>query len=85
MLSKFVSSIGANTDALTSGALTTAATVGEVLAGMLLTLFTTIFFLHDGANIWSFVIRAVPANVRDRVTCWPDSFVPCRGEQRSAG
>jgi predicted PurR-regulated permease PerM len=67
VLSKFVSSIGANTDALTSGALTTAATVGEVLAGMLLTLFTTIFFLHDGAAIWSFVIRAVPENVRDRV------------------
>lgn len=67
VLSKFVSSIGANTDALTSGALTTAATVGEVLAGMLLTLFTTIFFLHDGAAIWSFVIRAVPENIRDRV------------------
>lgn len=67
VLSKFVSSIGANTDALTSGALTTAATVGEVLAGMLLTLFTTIFFLHDGAAIWTFVIKAVPENIRDRV------------------
>jgi predicted PurR-regulated permease PerM len=67
VLSKFVSSIGANTDALTSGALTTAATVGEVLAGMLLTLFTTIFFLHDGAAIWSFVVKAVPAPIRDRV------------------
>jgi predicted PurR-regulated permease PerM len=67
VLSKFISSLGANTDALTSGALTTAATVGEVLAGMLLTLFTTIFFLHDGAAIWTFVIKIVPADIRDRV------------------
>jgi putative heme transporter len=67
MLAKFVSSLGANTDALTSGALTTAATVGEVLAGILLTLFTLIFFLHGGAEIWSFVIRVVPTNIRDRV------------------
>ncbi|HEX4225120.1 MAG TPA: AI-2E family transporter [Pseudonocardiaceae bacterium] len=67
VLSKFVSSLGANTDALTSGALTTAATVGEVLAGMLLTLFTTIFFLHDGSSIWNFVIKVVPSDIRDRV------------------
>jgi predicted PurR-regulated permease PerM len=67
VLNKFVSSLGANTDALTTGALTTAATVGEVLAGMLLTLFTTIFFLHDGGAIWSFVVRIVPVNIRDRV------------------
>ncbi|HEX3784406.1 MAG TPA: AI-2E family transporter [Pseudonocardiaceae bacterium] len=67
VLNKFVSSLGANTDALTSGALTTAATVGEVLAGFLLTLFTLIFFLHDGASIWSFLLRAVPSDIRDRV------------------
>ncbi len=67
VLNKFVSSIGANTDALTSGALTTAATVGEVLAGFLLTLFTLIFFLHDGESIWSFVLRVVPGDIRDRV------------------
>jgi putative heme transporter len=66
-LNKLVSSIGANTDSLTSGAITTATTVGEVLAALLLTLFTLIFFLYDGGAIWTFVLRAVPGDVRDRV------------------
>ena len=52
---------------ITTGALTTAATLGELLTGFLLALFTLIFFLHDGDGIWSFLIRAVPADVRPRV------------------
>jgi len=51
---------------ITSSALTTAATVGELLTGLLLALFTLIFFLHDGDGIWRFLVRAVPADVRDR-------------------
>lgn len=52
---------------ITSGALTTAATLGELLTGLLLALFTLIFFLHDGDGIWRFVTRAVPRDVRQRV------------------
>jgi predicted PurR-regulated permease PerM len=52
---------------ITTSALSTAATLGEVLTGLLLVLFTTIFFLHDGGGIWSFLIRIVPADVRPRV------------------
>ncbi|HEX4703218.1 MAG TPA: AI-2E family transporter [Pseudonocardiaceae bacterium] len=66
-LNKLVKSLGADQTAITSGALTTAATVGEVLTAILLTMFTLIFFLQDGGQIWSFVIRVVPADVRDRV------------------
>jgi predicted PurR-regulated permease PerM len=66
-LNNLVRSIGGNTSSLTSGALTTAATVSELLAALLLTIFTLIFFLHDGAAIWSFLLRAVPADIRDRV------------------
>jgi predicted PurR-regulated permease PerM len=51
-----------NRDLLTSGALTTAATVGEVLTGLLLTLFTLFFFLMDGRAIWLWVVGLTPAN-----------------------
>lgn len=64
---KLVKSLGADQSALTSGALTTAMTVTEVLTSILLTLFTLIFFLHDGNKIWTFAVRIVPADVRDRV------------------
>src|SRR6478735_8183769 len=52
---------------LTSGALSTAATVTEIITGALLTLFTLIFFLHGGRNIWQFVTKIFPTHVRGRV------------------
>ena len=64
------SAIGAlrgHQEQLTSGALSTAGTLTEILTGALLTLFTLIFFLHGGRNIWQFVTRALPASVRERV------------------
>lgn len=64
---QLIQSIGADKNALTGRALTTALTVGEMLTAILLTLFTLIFFLHGGNKVWSFVIRIVPLDVRDRV------------------
>ncbi len=52
---------------ITSAALTTAGTIGEIVTGFLLTLFITIFFLSGGDGIWSFLVRAVPTRVRTRV------------------
>jgi predicted PurR-regulated permease PerM len=52
---------------LTSGALSTAATVTEIVTGALLVLFTLIFFLHGGRNIWQFVTKIFPENVQGRV------------------
>jgi predicted PurR-regulated permease PerM len=66
-LNEIVKTIKENQAEITSGALTTAATLGEALTGLLLALFTLIFFLHDGDGIWRFVIRAVPRDVRSRV------------------
>jgi predicted PurR-regulated permease PerM len=66
-LNEIVKTIKENQAEITSGALTTAATLGEVLTGLLLALFTLIFFLHDGDGIWRFVIRGVPHDVRTRV------------------
>jgi predicted PurR-regulated permease PerM len=52
---------------LTSGAVSTAGTIAEIVTGALLTLFTVIFFLLGGRSIWEFVTRAVPTGQRDRV------------------
>lgn len=52
---------------LTSGALSTAGTIVEILTGALLLLFTVIFFLLGGRNIWQFVTRVIPAEHRARV------------------
>jgi predicted PurR-regulated permease PerM len=57
-------SLTSNQDALTSGALTTATTVGEVLTGFFLVLFTLFFFLRDGGHIWSFLCRLLPREAR---------------------
>jgi predicted PurR-regulated permease PerM len=62
-----INSIKENQSAITSGAITTATTIGEVLTAMLLTLFILIFFLYDGAGIWHFLVRGVPQRVRARV------------------
>jgi predicted PurR-regulated permease PerM len=66
-LNNAVGAIKENQSAITSGAITTATTIGEVLTGLLLTLFILVFFLYDGPGIWRFVVRGVPARVRDRV------------------
>jgi putative heme transporter len=52
---------------LTSGALSTAATLTEMLTAAVLVLFTLIFFLYGGRNIWQYVTKIVPVDVRDRV------------------
>jgi putative heme transporter len=56
-----------NQERLTSGALSTAGTVTEIVTGALLVLFTLIFLLLGGRNIFAFVTKVFPDNVRDRV------------------
>jgi predicted PurR-regulated permease PerM len=52
---------------LTSGALSTAATVTELVTAAVLVLFTLIFFLYGGRNIWQYVLQVIPSDVRARV------------------
>ncbi|MFY1674885.1 AI-2E family transporter [Plantactinospora sp. WMMB334] len=59
--------IDENTQSLTSGAVSTAATVAELLTGALLVLFATFFFLRDGEKIWRFLVRLLPVAARWRV------------------
>lgn len=56
-----------NQEKLTTGALSTAATLGEILTGALLMLFTVIFLLHGGRNIYAYLTQVVPVANRERV------------------
>jgi predicted PurR-regulated permease PerM len=53
-----------NRQAITGGAVSTAtqtaSTVGHLLAGLFLVLFTTFFFMRDGRVIWGFLSRMFP-------------------------
>ena len=52
--------ISNNSDAITSGAMSTAITAGHGIAGFFIVLFTTFFFLRDGSRIWNWILRFVP-------------------------
>ncbi|BBX32701.1 AI-2E family transporter [Mycolicibacterium mageritense] len=56
-----------NQEKLTTGALSTAGTLTELVTGALLMLFTLIFLLHGGRNIFGFVSKVFPVDVRERV------------------
>ncbi len=70
-LREFVDRIGKtlqeNQSGITSGAITTATAVGELLTEALLVLFALAFFLYDGPRIWQFLVRVVPHGPRRRV------------------
>ncbi|MBD5786466.1 AI-2E family transporter [Cellulosimicrobium terreum] len=61
------SAISENQSSIVSGALGAATTIGHVLAGALIALFCTFFFLLDGRTIWSWVVGLLPLRSRDRV------------------
>ncbi|MDP9817338.1 AI-2E family transporter [Spirilliplanes yamanashiensis] len=53
-----------NQGALTAGALSTATTLGHVVTGFFLVMFTLFFFLRDGDRIWTFLCRLLPRPAR---------------------
>jgi putative heme transporter len=56
-----------NGSKLTSGALSTAGTITEILTGAALVFFTLIFLLQGGRNIFVYVTQIFPSSVRERV------------------
>ncbi|QCB95416.1 AI-2E family transporter [Cellulomonas shaoxiangyii] len=52
---------------IATGALSVTLTVGHVLAGTLIALFCTLFFLIDGRRIWAWVVGLLPRGSRERV------------------
>ncbi|MDL9935160.1 AI-2E family transporter [Gordonia sp. ABSL1-1] len=57
-----------NQEKVTSGALATATTAGQIATGGLLTVFLMIFFIYGGGQIWDFLVKAVPSSNRERVS-----------------
>jgi putative heme transporter len=62
-----LATLSANQSSITVGALSTAATIGQMVTELLLVVFVLIFFLHGGRGIWEFLLSAAPADVRTRV------------------
>ncbi len=60
-------SVADNRSRLTTGALGAASTIGEILTGVLLTLFATVFFIKDGRQIWTWIVRLFPRGSRERI------------------
>lgn len=56
-----------NARRIAQGALTTAAVTARILAGLLLTLVVTLFFVYDGARIWSWVVGLFPRGTHTRL------------------
>lgn len=56
-----------DTSVLLSGALSAGSTFGHALAGILLVLFATLFFLIDGRRIWKWTVRLFPRAARPAV------------------
>jgi putative heme transporter len=59
--------VSTNSETLVTGALSVTTTVGHVIAGGLITLFCTLFFLHDGRHIWGWVVGLLPRGSRGKV------------------
>lgn len=59
--------IGTNTEEITSAGLQGVTVMVEILTGMLLAMFSTLFLLYDGKRIWNWSLKLVPAQARDGV------------------
>jgi predicted PurR-regulated permease PerM len=56
-----------DSEALVSGALSVGSSAGHILAGLLLTLFATLFLLIDGKGIWNWFTRLFPRKARPAI------------------
>ena len=63
-VSQLQDTLVANQGTIATGALTTAATVGEVVTGILLSILTLFFFLKDGRSIWLWLVGLFPRDSR---------------------
>ncbi|GGX89645.1 hypothetical protein GCM10010324_39090 [Streptomyces hiroshimensis] len=59
--------IGANTKDITSAGIEGVQVILEVLTGILLAMFSTLFLLYDGPRIWGWLLKLFPAAAREGV------------------
>ncbi|TFE34401.1 AI-2E family transporter [Frankia sp. B2] len=60
-------SLANNRGRLVSGVISGASVAAEVLTGLLVTLFSTFFFLYDGDRIWNWIVTRFPDGAEERV------------------
>ncbi|MGV9315049.1 AI-2E family transporter [Streptomyces sp. NPDC003691] len=63
----FSQAIGNNTQEITSAGLQGVTVMVEILTGILLAMFSTLFLLYDGDRIWHWTLKLVPAQAREGV------------------
>ncbi|MET8677531.1 AI-2E family transporter [Streptomyces sp. NPDC004647] len=56
--------VGSNTEEITTAGLEGVTVILEMLSGILLAMFSTLFLLHDGRKIWEWLLKLVPSTAR---------------------
>lgn len=56
-----------NSESILGGAMSIGSTAGNLMVGLILALFTLIFFLSDGRRIWDFSVNFVPRKFRPAI------------------
>lgn len=59
--------IGANAEQITSAGLQGVTVIVEAMTGILLAMFSTLFLLYDGKQVWEWTLKLVPAQARPGV------------------
>ncbi|WP_375406580.1 AI-2E family transporter [uncultured Amnibacterium sp.] len=67
LIASATKAVQSNSGSVVSGAVAGASTIGDLAVGLLLTLFTTLFFVLDGAGIWRWCVRLAPRRARAAV------------------
>lgn len=65
---RVLDSVNQDSKALWTGALSFGSTLGHVAAGLLLTLFSTLFMVIDGRGIWGWLVSIFPHRARAAVS-----------------
>ncbi|MDD7928067.1 AI-2E family transporter [Microbacterium thalli] len=64
MVDQVWQALQANAGSILPSVLSAGSTIGHILVGVLLALFTTLFILIDGNRIWAWVVRLFPKRAR---------------------
>ena len=62
-----VSWLQQHSNTVIGGVLSFGTVLGELLTGLIVTLFLTFYFLQEGDRIWSWVVRLCPSNVQPSI------------------
>ncbi|GAB2533927.1 AI-2E family transporter [Brachybacterium huguangmaarense] len=64
-LNEAVAKLQENAGTIAQGALTGVSTVGNVVTGLIIAIFTLFFFLAGGDQIWAWIVRLLPIRARE--------------------